>query len=857
MMDYRALLTQKSHTPMMQQYLHIKSEHQNMLLFYRMGDFYELFFDDAKRAAKLLDLTLTQRGVSAGDPIPMAGVPYHAVENYLAKLLRLGESIAICEQIGDPNSSKGPVKREVVRIITPGTVTDAALLEERRDNLLVAVHAHTSHFGIACLDLTSGRFEISEVDSTILLQSEIQRLAPAELILAENSELIALFADRLCKKLPANEFTLSKASDRLCSQFKIPSLASAGFNELRYAVCAAGALLYYAQDTQRGHLPHLQRIRVAVPEDYIMLDSACQKNLELLENLRGTREHTLRAVIDSTVTPMGSRLLARWLVRPTRRNEILFARQEAISNLLEDSFHETIHEVLKHVGDIERILARVALRSARPRDLITLRAALRSIPLLQQHLAILPSTRLQKLLSHLNTFDELTTLLNNALIDNPPMLIRDGGVIAEEFDAELDELRLLSTNANEFLLNLEQREKQRTGLSTLKVGYNRVHGYYIEISKGQAAHAPTEYIRRQTIKNAERFITPELKTFEDKVLSANERALTREKALYDLLLETLNETLLPLQHMSNALCELDVLCCLAERAQTLQLTRPHFSIEKQIHIREGRHIVIEQTLSNAFVPNDTLLTSQQSMLLITGPNMGGKSTYMRQIALIAILAHIGSFVPATEAVFGPLDRIFTRIGASDDLAQGRSTFMVEMHETATILHCATSQSLILLDEIGRGTSTFDGLSLAWACADYLAKNGAYTLFATHYFELTHLADSLVNVANIHVAATEQNNTLLFLHQIKTGPVNKSYGLQVAKLAGLPDSVIRCAKQKLAELECSSSLVSESVVSEVSVPEPQAGIIEQRLMQVDPDNLSPKEALEFLYELQGLCGSFVG
>jgi DNA mismatch repair protein MutS len=845
-------MTQAQHTPMMQQYLQIKSQHQDMLLLYRMGDFYELFFDDAKLAAKLLDLTLTHRGASGGMPIPMAGVPYHAIENYLAKLLRLGQSVAICEQIGDPATSKGPVKREVVRIITPGTVTDAALLEECQDNLLVAVFSQHSHFGIASLDLASGRFEICEVTSTTALQSEIQRLAPAELILPENENLIALLKDRFYKTLPSSEFNFTTAKERLCIQNNIASLESLGVAELRAAICAAGALLFYAQETQRGKLPHLQRLRVATPDDYIMLDAACQKNLELIENLRGTREHTFRSVIDKTVTPMGSRLLSRWIVRPIRRVDVLNSRLDSIENLIDDSFYSVLHDTLQHCGDIERILTRVALRSARPRDLITLRNALRSIPLLQHHQAALISSRLKKLFSYLNTFDDLTSLLNNALIDNPPMLIRDGGVIAEGFDAELDELRALSTNANQYLIDLETREKQRTGLNTLKVGYNRVHGYYIEISKGQADKAPVDYIRRQTIKNSERFITPELKTFEDKVLSANERALAREKALYDLLLDTLNEQLTSLQNMSNALCELDVLCCLAECANTLHLNRPQFSNEKQLLIREGRHLVVEQTLNEPFVPNDTLLTTQQSMLLITGPNMGGKSTYMRQIALIAIMAHMGSFVPAQEAVFGPIDRIFTRIGASDDLANGRSTFMVEMHETATILHSATQYSLLLLDEIGRGTSTFDGLSLAWACAEHLAREcGAYTLFATHYFELTHLADQLSTVANIHVAATEQNGQLLFLHQIKSGPVNKSYGLQVAQKAGLPDSVIRAAKLKLNELEKDSSVMNaiSSVATEPVFVAKSA--LEEKMAQVNPDALSPRQALEILYELKAL------
>ena len=853
---------------MMQQYLRIKAQHPHELVFYRMGDFYELFFDDAKKAADLLDVTLTARGKSNGEPIPMAGIPFHAADGYLAKLVRAGVSVAICEQIGDPATSKGPVERKVVRIVTPGTVSDEALLDSRRDNLLVAVHQHLDIFGIASLDMASGRFLVLEVEGLDSVLGELQRLNPAELLISDHLSLPELTENRkgLRRRGPW-EFELETAQRLLIQQFGTQDLAGFGCDHLQVAIAAAGCLLSYARETQRTALPHVRSLAHENRDEAVIMDAATRRNLELDTNLNGGDEHTLFSVLNCAATSMGSRLLRRWLNRPLRDLSILHARQAAIAELQQNYGFELVHGILKRVGDMERILGRLALRSSRPRDLSRLMMSLATYPELQSELHEAQSPHLQQLVRQIGTFPELVDLLTRAIIENPPVVIREGGVIAPGYDAELDDLRNISTNAGDYLVELERRERERTGIPTLKVGYNRVHGYFIELTSAQSDKAPSDYIRRQTLKNAERYITPELKEFEDKALSAKSRALAREKALYEELLDILNEQLLPLQDSAAAVSELDVITTLAERADSLGFSRPNLKAEPGIHIQGGRHPVVEQVTSAPFVPNDLVFHSDRHMLIITGPNMGGKSTYMRQAALIVLLAHIGSFVPAQEAEIGVVDRIFTRIGSSDDLAGGRSTFMVEMTETANILHNATDRSLVLMDEIGRGTSTFDGLALAWACARHLAEQlRAYTLFATHYFEITSLPDSIPGIANVHLNATEHNDNIVFLHKVQEGPASKSYGLQVAKLAGIPTSVLRQAQEQLHLLEqgehphqpAKTNQVNQeqsSVTVQAGAPL-QGGLFDampdptvEALKKINPDNLSPREALEHLYRLK--------
>ncbi|WP_461520578.1 DNA mismatch repair protein MutS [Porticoccus sp.] len=852
----------EQHTPMMQQYLRIKAQHPHELVFYRMGDFYELFYDDAKKAARLLDVTLTARGKSAGQPIPMAGVPYHAAEGYLAKLVKLGESVAICEQIGDPATSKGPVERQVMRIVTPGTISDEALLDERRDNLLAAIAHHKGQFGVATLDIGSGRFLVLEVDSPEGLLGELQRLNPAELLVGDDFPFPELLQQRRgVRHRQPWEFEVDTARRQLIDQFGTKNLAAFGCDHLPLALAAAGCLMQYARETQRTALPHIRALSHENRDDSVILDAATRRNLELSINLNGETDNTLLSVLDTTATAMGGRLLNRWINRPLRNLGILQGRQQALAALRQDYRYESLTEHLKQVGDMERILGRVALRSARPRDLTRLRQSLAALPGIQQVLSATEADRLQQLSQQAGEFPELVALLERAIAENPPVAIRDGGVIAEGYDSELDELRNLSSNAGQFLVDLEEREKQRTGISTLKVGYNRVHGYYIEISRGQSSQAPVEYIRRQTLKNAERYITPELKTFEDKALSAKSRALSREKALYEELVETLNEQLLPLQDCAAAVSELDVLGCLAERADSLSMIPPSLVEEPGIEVQGGRHPVVEQVLDSPFVANDLSFNQQRRMLVITGPNMGGKSTYMRQAALIVLLAHIGSCVPAQHATIGLVDRIFTRIGSSDDLAGGRSTFMVEMTETANILHNASERSLVLMDEIGRGTSTFDGLSLAWACAVQLAeKVKAFTLFATHYFELTALPEKTAGVANVHLDATEYNDDIVFLHAVQEGPASQSYGIQVAKLAGIPAEVIALARLELASLEAGAHAAAtiksggEQPVQRELFTDPVGTALLEALAGLDPDDLSPKQALEQLYILKQLSKS---
>ena len=927
----------------MQQYLRIKAEHPDMLLFYRMGDFYELFHDDAVRAARLLDITLTQRGASNGQPIKMAGVPYHAAEQYLARLIKLGESVAICEQIGDPATSKGPVERKVVRIVTPGTLTDSALLDEKRDSLLLALHQRNNEVGLAWLNLASGLFFVAECDAS-QLPAELERLQPSEILHSEDQQStppsqpspdgrrserpLSLWGrareGASFKTLPAWHFDLETARRALCQQFSTLDLAGFGCDDFTLGIEAAGALLGYARLTQGQSIAHVRAMQVYSADQYVRMDAATRRNLEITQTLRGEPAPTLLSLLDTCATNMGSRLLAHWLHHPLRDRAALRGRLDAVENLLpplscsqsfphpnpppkgEGAFaltptggkleggrsgkpaYRAVHEALKPCVDVERITARIALKSARPRDLSGLRDTLRQLPGL--HTTLLPrplreitsdlpasglsrmasssiragervetSTLLQALADALQADPALVDLLQQTIKPEPSSILREGGVIADGYDAELDELRGIQTNCGDFLLALEARERARTGIATLKVEYNRVHGFYIEVTHAQSANVPDDYRRRQTLKNAERYITPELKAFEDKALSANERALAREKFLYDQLLEQLAPYLAPLQRIATAIAEPDVLATFAERAATLNFSAPSFSDEPVLRIVKGRHPVVEaqaqEKNQGQFIANDTDMHSARQMLLITGPNMGGKSTYMRQVALIALLAHCGSFVPAQEAVLGEINQIFTRIGASDDLASGRSTFMVEMTEAANILHNATEKSLVLVDEIGRGTSTFDGLALAYAIARHLLeKNRSYTLFATHYFELTRLNEEFQQLANVHLAAIEHQHSIVFLHSVNEGAASQSYGLQVAALAGVPNSVIRSAKKQLVRLEQQSAAQNpqgDLFAAVPEAPEPEDYPLLSALRDVQPDELSPKEALEKLYQLKKL------
>lgn len=840
----------KPHTPMMQQYLRIKADYPDTLLFYRMGDFYELFYQDAVTVARLLDITLTARGQSAGQPIPMAGVPFHAAESYMARLLRQGYSIAVCEQTGEAKNGNGPMTREVARILTPGTVSDAAFLEGNRDNLLAAVYQEGGRYGIATLDMTAGRFQLLQLDTVEALQGELERLLPSEILISEDMQIP--FKLNGIRKRPPFEFILETAIRLLTQQMQTNDLSGFDCLDMPLALAAAGSLLHYAKETQRAALPHVRAIRVERREESIMLDAATRKNLELMHNFSGGTENTLIAIWDKTVTAMGSRLLKRWINRPLRQMETIRLRQAVVKEFLTDRHWMMLQKTLQPVEDLERILARVALKSARPRDLIGLRNTLQVLPILQQQLNLFSSALSQKMQQWIAEFPDILNTLQCAIVDNPPVVIRDGGVIAPGYDAELDELRALSENAGDYLLELETREKARTGLSTLKVGYNRVHGFYIEISRLQATDAPPDYIRRQTLKNVERFINSELKVFEEKALSSRERALAREKMLYETLLEFIGTFLSPLQASAEGLAALDVLVNFAERADTLALSCPELSDEMGIEIRGGRHPVVESVSTKPFVPNDTLLNAENKMLMITGPNMGGKSTYMRQVALIVLLSATGSFVPADFVRVGPIDRIFTRIGAADDLASGRSTFMVEMTETAAILHHATQNSLVLMDEIGRGTSTFDGLSLAFAVAKYLSRDiGAFSLFATHYFELTTLNEEIDTIKNKHFAASSEHDSIVFLHQLLDGPASQSYGIQVAQLAGVPRVVIQMAKEKLQILEKNSQETenhfSEKLIDVIDVKEQDNHPVISKLKLIDPEILSPREALDLIFQ----------
>ena len=866
----------EAHTPMMQQYLRIKAEHPEALLFYRMGDFYELFYDDARRAAKLIDITLTKRGLSAGAPIPMAGVPVHAVDNYLARLVRHGESVAICEQIGEAGATKGPMEREVIRIVTPGTLTDEALLPQRETRLLAAVVLEPA-IGLAWLDLAGGRLGLAELPDAEALEAELERLAPAEWLHAEGAALPD-WLKRLpgARERPPWHFDVDTGRRLLAEQFRTSSLAGFDAEEAETGIAAAGSLLQYARDTQRSAVPHIATLVRERHDECLILDAATRRNLELETSLGAHPELTLAGIMDRCATPMGSRMLRAWIQRPLREREALRARQDAVAELFAGQL-TSIAGGLDSLGDLERILTRVALGSARPRDLVLLREGLKRLPSIKSALGASAAARLRALDESIDAHSAEHELLVRAIVEEPPAVVRDGGVIATGYDTELDELRATSENADRFLDDLERRERERSGIQTLKVGYNKVHGFFIEISKAAARSAPADYIRRQTLKGAERFVTPELKGFEDRILSARERSLKREKQLYEELLGKLASGLSLLQRSVAAVAEVDVLANLAERARTLDLSRPTIAEPGSLRYRAGRHLGVEQASSGGFVPNDLELDARRRMLIVTGPNMGGKSTYMRQTALIVILAQIGSFVPATSAEIGPVDRIFTRIGAADDLAGGRSTFMVEMNETATILNSATAESLVLMDEIGRGTSTFDGLSLAWAAARHIAREiGALTLFATHYFELTALPEELPATANVHLDATEYKGDLVFLHSVREGPANQSYGLVVAGLAGVPRRVIDEARRYLAELErMQAAMGAHGPQQSLALGAPGAGVpndsastkapetddaaadlkaLRLRLASVDVDALSPREALELVYQLKALASA---
>ncbi|KOF42520.1 DNA mismatch repair protein MutS [Vibrio parahaemolyticus] len=847
---------EQKHTPMMQQYLKLKAENPEILLFYRMGDFYELFYDDAKRASQLLDISLTKRGSSAGEPIPMAGVPFHAVEGYLAKLVQLGESVAICEQIGDPATSKGPVERKVVRIVTPGTVTDEALLSERLDNLIAAIYHHNGKFGYATLDVTSGRFQLTEPETEEAMMAELQRTAPRELLFPEDFEPVHLMSNRNGnRRRPVWEFELDTAKQQLNQQFGTRDLVGFGVEHASLGLCAAGCLIQYVKDTQRTALPHIRSLTFDRQDHSVILDAATRRNLEITQNLAGGTDNTLAAVLDHCSTPMGSRMLKRWLHQPMRCIDTLNNRLDAIGKIKDQGLFTDLQPTLKQIGDIERILARLALRSARPRDMARLRHAMQQLPELESLTASLTHPYLVKLAQYAAPIDEVCELLERAIKENPPVVIRDGGVIAEGYNEELDEWRKLADGATEYLEKLEADERERHGIDTLKVGYNAVHGFFIQVSRGQSHLVPPHYVRRQTLKNAERYIIPELKEHEDKVLNSKSKALALEKKLWEELFDLLMPHLEQMQNLASAVSQMDVLQNLAERADSLDYCRPTLVKDAGIHIQAGRHPVVEQVTSDPFIANPIELSPSRKMLIITGPNMGGKSTYMRQTALIALMAHIGSYVPAESAQIGSLDRIFTRIGASDDLASGRSTFMVEMTETANILHNATKNSLVLMDEIGRGTSTYDGLSLAWASAEWLATQiGAMTLFATHYFELTELPNLLPNLANVHLDAVEHGDSIAFMHAVQEGAASKSYGLAVAGLAGVPKTVIKNARTKLSQLEQLGQASDSPRPSTVDVANqlsliPEPSEIEQALSNIDPDDLTPRQALEELYRLK--------
>lgn len=863
------------HTPMMRQYWKLKQQHSDYLLFYRMGDFYELFYDDAKKAAELIDLTLTKRGASAGEPIPMAGVPFHAVDGYLARLVKMGESVAICEQVGDPATSKGPVERKVVRIVTPGTLYDENLLDANSDQLLAAAYKKYDSYGLACIDMASGRFWLSEFENKNNFQTELHRLKPAETIISDNQQEMIGHLETAIKYQPDFFFDYEQNLKNLLGHFKVNSLDSFGCNDFNVAISAAGAVLEYAKATQLNSLPHIRLLQRVQDSDQLVLDPATRKNLELTENLQGGTSNTLFEVLNSTQTVMGARLLKRWLHAPLSNHTEINKRLDTVQRFKANHHYIELQELLKPIADIERISTRIALGSANPRDLKRLEVGLLQTNQIVDLLREQGVTEKQLCLdlscdlsSQLNQLTSVQTLLEQSIVEQPPMVIRDGGMIAQGFNSELDELKSLASDANDFMLNLEQEEKEQTGLNTLKVGYNKVHGFYIEISRAQSGQAPAHYIRRQTLKNNERFITPELKEYEEKVLSSKSKALALEKKIYQEIIKDLQAYTESIQATAEAVARLDLLTCFAERSESLNFNRPELNQNSEINIVNGRHPVVEYHLQKPFIANDLTLNNDVKSLIITGPNMGGKSTYMRQTALIALLAHVGSFVPADHASIGSIDRIFTRIGASDDLTSGRSTFMVEMSETANIINNATKNSLILLDEIGRGTSTFDGLALASATMQYIhQKINAYTLFATHYFELTQQAESIDKMNNLHFGATEHSDKdgqqLIFSHKALNGAANQSYGIQVAQLAGLPSSVIQTAKNLLVSLESENNKKQEQQSTDllaINYLDTNSGSLESTLneqelsalstiKETELDEISARQALELLYKLK--------
>ncbi|HEY6865440.1 MAG TPA: DNA mismatch repair protein MutS [Burkholderiales bacterium] len=838
------------HTPMMQQYLRLKAQHPDILLFYRMGDFYELFYEDAERASRLLDITLTQRGESAGAPVKMAGVPHHSVDQYLSKLVRKGESVAICEQIGDPATSKGPVDRQVTRIVTPGTLTDSSLLEDKADNILLALKREKAVAGLAWLNLASGDLRVAEV-APDLLEQELRRIAPAEILVSEGVVLDVRGASAVTR-LPEWHFDFAAGRKALLAQLGAATLAGYGCEELEPAIAACGALLAYAKKTQGQALAHVAAVIPERAGEYVRMDAATRRNLELTETLRGEPAPTLFSLLDECATGMGSRLLRHWLHHPLRDQDALRARHGAVAALGDKA--ADLHRLLRRFADVERIAGRIALRNARPRDLSGLRDSLALLPGLAGAVPA-DSDLLGALARDLAVPAEAHGLLARAILAEPAAIVREGGVIADGYSRELDELRALQTNSGEFLAALEARERARTAIPNLRVAYNNVHGFYIEVTHAQAQKVPADYRRRQTLKNAERYITPELKAFEDKALSARDRALALEKTLYEELLGLLAPHIGALQRIARALAQVDVLAAFAGTAAKRGYCRPELMDAPGVEIEAGRHPVVEAQVE-PFIANGVKLSPSRQLLLITGPNMGGKSTYMRQVALIVLMAHVGSFVPARAARIGPTDQIFTRVGAADDLAGGRSTFMVEMTESANILHNATARSLVLMDEVGRGTSTFDGLALAWAIAKHLLeRNKALTLFATHYFEMTRLALEHKEAANVHLDAVEHQDTIVFLHAVEEGPASQSYGLQVAALAGVPKGVIRSARKYLQMLEDASltrggqsDLFTGQGKPEVP-PEPDA--LRETLAATNPDELSPREALDLLYRLKKL------
>ncbi|MET3108598.1 DNA mismatch repair protein MutS [Oxalobacteraceae bacterium GrIS 2.11] len=854
------------HTPMMQQYLRIKADYPDTLVFYRMGDFYELFFDDAEKASRLIGITLTQRGSSGGNAIKMAGVPYHSVDTYLAKLIKLGESIAICEQIGDPATSKGPVERKVMRVITPGTLTESDLLPAKSERPLLAISVSNQRkqllVGFAWISLSSGALrllEISVTEKTLHHQvlQECERIAAAEILYTDelNQDMLAGLGNKLTT-LPSWHFDFTHAKKSLQDQLGVANLAGFGAENATAAITAAGALLRYLQSTQGNNLRHINSLTLETVDEFIGLDAITRRNLELTETIRGQESPTLFSLLDHCRTSMGSRLLRHWLHHPGRAQQQAISRHQAIQTLIESDQCDSLITTLTDIPDIERITTRIALGSARPRDLAGLRTGLQQLPVLQNVLESIAAGTplLEQLLKYIATPDACQHLLEIAIMPEPATMVRDGGVIAQGFDAELDELRGLSENAGQFLVDLETRERAATGIANLRVEYNRVHGFYIEVTHGQTDKVPEHYRRRQTLKNAERYITPELKAFEDKALSAQDRALVREKYLYEQVMQQLLPYIVELQTVAHGLAQLDCLVALTDHATRHQWCAPKLVSEPVLDIVQGRHPVVENQIER-FIANDCQLNGDRKLLLITGPNMGGKSTYMRQVALMTLLAYVGSFVPANQAVIGPIDRIFTRIGAADDLAGGRSTFMVEMTESAAILNAATENSLVLMDEVGRGTSTFDGLALAWAIAKQLITHtNSYTLFATHYFELTQLPEAHPTAHNVHLSAVEHKETIVFLHAVQNGPASQSYGLQVAQLAGIPAPVIRAARKHLAELEAHSiqstpqfDLFATTKHAE-AIEEPEHPL-QLALDNIDPDMLSPREALDVLYRLK--------